>query len=220
MHVIILAAGQSKRFQAEGHIVPKPFIEIEWQGTILPMIEHVINTVPIGFVNVISAVPPGYKTTKGWFPIEKTKGPADTASQMLDRIEPSSCLIIDSDILNFTNDLDRLTWVDGCGVLVSRSANPAFSYVNDLERFIHIKEKQRISEYAVRGAYYVSEEVMSEFTTVLRDVISGYEEPYISHAFDLMGCEKFAIETTYTPIDWGTPHDVKISGARIMGKTS
>jgi hypothetical protein len=181
------------------------------------MIEHVINTVPIEFKNIISAVPVGRTASKGYFGIERSRGPADTALQVLDYIEPDSCLIMDSDILNFTNDLYILGHrTYGCGVLVCYSANPAFSYVDQLGAFNHIKEKERISGYAVRGAYYVSNPAIEEFKSTLELVVDGKEEPYISHAFDFMKCSKSAVETTYVPIDWSTPHDLKLSGARIV----
>jgi hypothetical protein len=43
------------------------------------------------------------------------------------------------------------------------------------------------------------------------------KEPYISHVFNQLTGEKIAKETTYQPIDWGTPLDVRLSGAHIVG---
>jgi hypothetical protein len=214
MLVIILAAGQSKRFQVEGYSIPKPFLKIEWRGMTLTMVDHVLQTIPWEYPYRI-AVPPGYASNLNHLVIRDTHGPAETAKKVLDFVKPDRCLILDSDILNFTNDLYRLTRIEGCGVLVSESANPAFSYVDNLGSFNHIKEKQRISDYAVRGAYYVSSRAMKDFMAVLDIIVNGKEEPYISRVFDLMGCDKRSIATTYTPVEWGTPRDIKISGAKI-----
>jgi hypothetical protein len=198
-------------------MTPKPFIDIMWQGTTMPMIEHVVHTVPWELIHVVAAVPPRYKCSRGWVQIVDTKGPAETTKKVLESIGPQSCLIMDSDILNSTNDLSLLTELrTGIGVLVSRSANPAFSYVDKLHNFSRIKEKERISEYAVRGAYFVAPDAVPQFMTILGEVCEGYSEPYLSHVFDLMICEKEAQQTLYTPIDWGTPRDVKLSGARIV----
>jgi hypothetical protein len=125
---------------------------------------------------------------------------------------------MDSDILNFTNDLYRLTRLEECGVLVSKNANPSFSYVSKLGIFNHIAEKKRISEYAVRGAYYISERNMIDFILALKAVVETQKEPYLSQVFDTMACTMKAIETSYTPVDWGTPRDVRISGAHIVSK--
>jgi len=218
MQVIILAAGQSHRFKEAGYSTPKPFLEIEWRGLVAPMVEHVRYTIPLEHLNDTRiAVPHGYRDLNK-IEIEHTNGPAETTFLMLKLLKPESCLILDSDILNFTNDLRGIMNLPGShiGVLVCRSANPAFSYVDSIEYFNLIKEKNRISEFAVRGAYYVGKDVMNEFMVALDAAATGQQEPYISHAFDLMGCKKMAIETTYIPTDWGTPHDVELSGARIV----
>jgi len=221
MQVIILAAGQSHRFKEAGYSISKPFLEIEWRGLVAPMLEHVRYTIPLEFKGVTVATLIGgspISSEVNIIGIENTKGPADTVRQVIEKIEPQSCLIMDSDILNFTNDLRGITNLPDSyiGVLVCRSNNPAFSYVDSIELFNVIKEKNRISEYAVRGAYFVGKDVMGEFTFALDAATTGQQEPFVSHAFDLMGCKKMAIETTYVPVDWGTPHDVELSGARII----
>jgi len=217
MLTIILAAGQSKRFQEEGYMVPKPFLRIEWRGRNLQMLDHVRYTLPREFTQLVCAVPEGYeKQMTECRAIVDTRGPADTALQMINRFEPVSCLILDADILNFTNDLYWLTHNKLPAVLVSKSANPAFSYVERLGHFRRVAEKHRISDYAVRGAYFVPDHAMVEFTMALEDILERDKEPYISHAFNNMITPKCAVETTYIPVDWGTPRDVLLSGARII----
>jgi dTDP-glucose pyrophosphorylase len=235
MHVIILAAGKSKRFQEEGYMIPKPFLNIEWRGTTMTMLGHVLNTIPSNIGEIFIAAPPQYYeqamesnlglTDAGLIeviPIEDTKGPAHTALRMLDITNPDSVMFLDADILNFTNDLGYL-YIDGffnsCRVLVSKSANPAFSYVDQLGIFTRIEEKKCISEYAVRGAYCIGPEIIEEFKEHLKTIVSEKSEPYISQAFNLINDEEYdknAILTTYTPIDWGTPRDIKLSGAQII----
>jgi NDP-sugar pyrophosphorylase family protein len=218
MHVIILAAGKSKRFQEEGYTIPKPCLNIEWRGRIAWMVYHVFFTIPVEFSLKTIAIPPGITNDPEdiHFSVSDTKGPADTAMQVINEVEPDSCLILDSDILNFTNDLRVLTNTTDIGVLVNSSANPAFSYVDSLNNFTSIREKQRISPYAVRGAYFVSKKAMKKFRFALENVVKSQREPFISHAIDLMDCTKYALETTYDPIDWGTPRDIKLSGAKIV----
>lgn len=225
MYVIILAAGQSKRFQEVGIEIPKPFLEIHWRGKSVYMLQHVINTIPLKFAEIHIAVPPKTEFRAPGihsYEISDTKGPAHTAYQMLsllgdyDTGAPSSYLILDCDVLNFTNDLERLSELDHSGVLVSWSANPAYSYVDKLGPFEHIEEKKRISEYAVRGAYFIHQSGLNEFINLSKLVIEAKQEPYLSHVFDAMQCEKRAVETSYLPVDWGTPRDIRISGAHIV----
>jgi NDP-sugar pyrophosphorylase family protein len=227
MYVIILAAGQSKRFLEAGIDIPKPFLEIVWRGTSVYMLQHVINTIPFKFAGVHIAVPPGteFKAPRVWSTeINETKGPADTALQMVSILGDydtgawDSYLILDCDILNTTNDLDKLSELNHSGVLVSRSANPAFSYVDKIGSFNHIEEKNRISEYAVQGAYFIHKSAYNEFVNLSKLIIEAKQEPYLSHVFDAMLSEKIALKTSYTPISWGTPRDLILSGARIATK--
>lgn len=230
MHVIILAAGQSHRFREAGYSVPKPFLEIEWHGLSVYMLQHVINTVPRCLDCEISiAVSPGYvfdaPRIKS-YPIEKTKGPAHTALQMMemlvDKPRWGGYLIIDSDILNFTNDLNKLVSQQRSAVLVKKSANPAYSYVDLLGKVGQIKEKERISVYAIQGAYFVPGFVQEEFMGISNQIIEKEQEPFISQVLNALlhhtnpVRQVLALETTYTPIDWGTPHDVELSGAKII----
>lgn len=225
MRVVILAAGQSRRFKDEGIMVPKPLLQIEWRGTILSMVEHVMKTVPMEYQNkIIIAVSPEFVAKISTLPIstsrlcivESTKGPAETALKTMQNLEPEATLIMDVDVLNYTNDLHRLTNLSRCGVLVSWSANPAFSYVDSVGVFKQIREKQRISEYAVRGAYFIPLESRFNFIGALEKVSGVIQEPYISQALGYMDEEKYAIQTSYTPLEWGTPRDIRISGAHIV----
>jgi hypothetical protein len=53
--------------------------------------------------------------------------------------------------------------------------------------------------------------------TIAETLVETMKEPYISHVFNQLTGEKIAKETTYQPIDWGTPLDVRLSGAHIVG---
>lgn len=222
MRVIILAAGESKRFQEEQYIVPKPFIMIDWRGFVHSMLGHILNTVPAQFESIAVGIPGGWmneavsiSSIPTYYEIQ-SKGPADTTFQVLKHVQPDDTLIMDVDVLNWTNDLYRLSKLPCCGVLTSWSANPSFSYVNQLGPFHTIAEKQRISEDAVRGAYYVPGGSRAKFMESLEKAILRAREPFISHAFNVLDDEKFALTTTYTPIEWGTPRDIRISGAHII----
>src|SRR5215469_3317603 len=111
MRAIILAAGLSRRFRDEGYMTPKPFLQIEWRGTIAMMLEHVINTIPMDF-SVAAAIPLGWlSSTKKishehnqivYSELGPTKGPADTALQMLELFKSDDTIFMDVDILNLT----------------------------------------------------------------------------------------------------------------------
>jgi dTDP-glucose pyrophosphorylase len=223
MRAVILAAGKSQRFRDAGYLQPKPFIKIDYRGLIQTMLDHVICTIPL-HIPVSVAIPKGYlaHTTKavahhtiGYHEIEKTTGPADTALQMMLHYGSEAILFMDADVINFTNDLHRLTTITSCGVLVSQSSNPSFSYVDRLGAFHRVVEKTKISDWAVRGAYYFPKEVMEQFVTGLGSVILRNSEPYLSHVFTHMDT-KYSVKTTYAPLEWGTPRDVKLSGAHIV----
>src|SRR5262245_47681586 len=93
IQIIILAAGQSRRFKDAGYMTPKPFLNIEWRNKTCKMVQHVIGTIPYVYHNnIIIATPPD------------SKGPADTVLKTMTHVE-HSCLILDCDILNHTNDL-------------------------------------------------------------------------------------------------------------------
>lgn len=226
MRVIILAAGKSQRFVAAGYTVPKPFLPIVWRGITRLMIIHVINSIPEQFTKLIVAVPPGHEKeiefhtpSPQCIEVEGTKGPAHTLQRVLHRLpDIESTLVMDSDVLNYHLDLFGLTKESVCSVLVSPSTDPSYSYVNKLGYFDNIVEKEVISEHAVRGAYYIPRLHMSEFMAVLDNVVEEEDEPYISHVFNSMQGLKYALQTTYMPIDWGTPEAVRMSGARIISK--
>jgi hypothetical protein len=198
---------------------------VDWRGRTQTMLEHVINTVPFQYKQITVALPSDLvKETKAlkvkFVPcvIGETKGPAQTALHTLMCLNEDSTLIMDVDVLNFTNDLHKLSLLAWCGVLVSWAANPAFSYVDKLGTFTRIVEKRRISEYAVRGAYFIPLNERKAFIHCLEETVRRQEEPFISHAFANMPSLKYAVKTTYTPYEWGTPRDVKLSGAHIVSK--
>jgi molybdopterin-guanine dinucleotide biosynthesis protein A len=227
MRVIILAAGQSRRFQQEGYTVPKPFLSIEWRGTTATMLEHVIATVPLGFPRTVVAVPKPYaERLEGaleltgrivrFVEVEYSRGPGHTALQVLEFLQLETTLFLDVDVLNCTNDLYRLVNSNSCGVLVAKSTDPACWYVDKIDRFNRIIEKERISSYAVQGAYFVPITQIPDLMLCLSAAIRIYEEPFLSHAFNQMMGSKLAVQTSYAPVDWGTPEKVRLSGAHII----
>ena len=224
MRVVILAAGQSKRFFEEGYTTPKPFLAIDYRSRIRTMLEHVICTIPFQF-NITIALSSGWAEQARKMPISRniacmdvgeTKGPGQSALVTLRELRPESILIMDVDVLNMTNDLFGLTLLSNPGVLVSWSANPSFSYVDKLGSFSKIEEKVRISEYAVRGAYFVPDSAYRTFITALEETVMDTSEPFISHVFNRITTTKTSMLTSYIPVEWGTPRDVKLSGAHII----
>jgi dTDP-glucose pyrophosphorylase len=235
MRVVILAAGQSKRFRDAGYITPKPFLRVKWRGSPMIMLDHVLHTLPLNLTGYASdcsitvGIPSdpvllSYTDTQyadneiKFVQIENSKGPADTALKIVEHLPPKSTLFLDVDVLNTSNDLELLMGMRCSGVLVSVSHNPAFSYVDRLGEFNIICEEERISDMAVQGAYYVYEHNMNEFIYAAKEVIDSVEEPYISHVFNECKFSKLSTFTTYNPIHWGTPQDLELSGARIISE--
>jgi hypothetical protein len=227
MRIVILAAGQSRRFQEAGFMTPKPFLNIEWRGCTQPMLKHILRSIPLQFTDVTIAIPTGwleiaqamvmnYEHVVKFKEISSSTGPAYTARQTLIGYEDDPVLFMDADIINHPNDLWVLCCLNCCGVLVSKCSNPAFSYVTNKGSFFHVKEKECISPYAVRGAYFVPRDQMKSFILWLNLTINNENEPFISHALNRIPGSKFALETTYDPVDWGTPLDIELSGARII----
>lgn len=225
MRAIILAAGQSKRFQEEGYRLPKQFLTINWRDRIDLMVNHIMLTVS-SIMDLVAVVPENYVTESigiglrllRVIKVGPTKGPAHTAKIAMDQLGyDENVLFMDSDVLNHPTDLFDLASLSISGVLVSESYNPNCSYVDKIDLFTRIKEKQQISEYAVRGAYFVHKYDMAEFAELLTDVVTGYEEPFLSHVFDKLSTDKMALKAIYPPIDWGTPEAVRDSGAIIIG---
>jgi dTDP-glucose pyrophosphorylase len=227
--VIVLAAGQSKRFAAVGITTPKQFLNIDWRGRVDLMVNHVLRSIPMVFDDIVVAVATdeyahlleksySYNNRIRYLEVGETKGPAHTVSIVLEHNpENKSTLIMDSDVLNYTNDLWNLCDKPCSGVLVHPSANPESSYVNKIGFFDDIMEKNRISEWAVRGAYFIHESHMSEFKRLLGIFMPEYNEPFISHVMTMMLDEdRYALECTYAPVDWGDPRMLKASGARII----
>jgi len=227
MRVVILAAGQSQRFQDAGYKKPKQFLDINWRGAIYPMLWHALFTVPLD-LDITVMVSQDYKVylkeQAYWANIRfvsldcKTTGPAHTAEFAMQEIGfNENTVFMDCDVLNHTNDIKVMSLLASNGVLVYPSNNPNYSYVNEIGDFTSIKEKECISEWAVRGAYSFSRHNMEEFKEVLGQVVSEINEPYLSHVLDRMSSNKVAFRALYPPVDWGTPDAIVNSGAKIMG---
>jgi hypothetical protein len=180
-------------------------------------INDVTIAVPEGYIDVIDSLPYADTYRVNCVTVSKTKGPAHTARIALDNsTHIASTLILDSDVLNYTNDLWFLGTLQYSGVLVHSSTSSAYSYVNKLGLFTKIIEKTPISEWAVRGAYFIHEKHMNEYIRIHDKLMPQYNELYISYIMYMMlNCEKYALECTYAPVDWGTPEAIEASGARI-----
>jgi len=185
-----------------------------------------LNSLPMSFNNIVAAIPPGYNHIMKFFnqsvpvqliELEGTKGPAHTLLEVIQRLPTKEAmLVLDVDVVNHHRDLYRLAQLAYCGVLVSYSANPMCSYVSNPGLFKQIKEKKPISDYAVRGAYWIPTNFVEVFETWLQMVVEKEKEPYISQVLARMSCEKFALQTIYEPVDFGTITDVKKSGAQVV----
>jgi len=224
MRVLILAAGQSQRFKELGFNIPKPFLPIGWRGHVATMLEHVINTVPEQYGDITIAISEDcvsrlrkLELMYSYVAVPKTNGPAHTALEAMRTFkEATSTMILDVDVLNTTNDLWLLGQITSPAVLVRESTNPLSSYVDKAGEFNEIAEKQRISKFAVQGAYYVPKAGFPQFLSRLEEAMQKTQEPYLSHALHLYQGKKFAVQVKYTPIEWGSPRDIRISGAHIM----
>lgn len=219
--IVVLSAGNSKRFKDAGIDTPKGLIKFNYLGqgdNEWTMIEHVLPEENCDYT-VVATDPAYHKYFEdNCTMIESTKGQADTLRQACEIITELSG---DRPILVLNNDVkiryplevfyEQCKWAD-VGVLVFESRNTAYSYVDNIPCFGAIYEKARMSNWAVAGAYYFKS--TKALAKAVHDQL--YEgEPHANGEYYLSGTMTFIEGTKLAVImeppqftNWGTPEDL------------
>ena len=202
MNIIIPLGGRGERFSKNGHIKPKPLIQI-FEKT---MIEYVIDNLECeqddkifiiynskldndGFSDFIKSK---YSTIHLIEITQNTKGAAETLFHGIGTIitrqytSNNKCLILDCDTFYTQNIVDIFKKVFTNAVFYTNNydTNPIYSYIKlgDENKIIDIKEKIKISDNANTGAYAFNdiEELWRYCKHVVDSNITFNNEPYTS----------------------------------------
>ena len=228
MNILILAAGDGRRFSSCGYKLPKPLIDVNG----MPMIVRAVNTLGIDgnyfFLirqdqytpELISCIASAKKNVTILTVNKTTEGAAASALLFERFIDNSEELIITNcdQIMNWDarTALLHLSNYDG-GVVTVTSQDPKHSYV-ELENDIAVKfaEKQVISNHALTGIHYWKHG--SDFVSSAKEMINCNDrapngEFYIAPTYNYMLKNKKRIGTVkisdkeFWPV--GTPADLE-----------
>ena len=233
MNIVVLMAGEGRRFKDAGYKRIKPFIKISERM----MIEHVLDGIGIENAKYILVVresffrdyPEELKHIKSKYNVsfspvrETTTGALSTALSVYDKIMPFEPVVfVDSDNLfdniEFANFLDFaiLSGSDAC-VLTYNSDNEKFSYVKldpNSGFVLEIAEKRVVSNMAIVGAYMFSSSILFQKSAVNTIIYPPKEkEYYMSCAYNtLIGMGGYVRNFQIDATKWkclGTPEQLR-----------
>lgn len=229
--IVILAAGQSKRFKDVGYTTPKPCLMIRSPRNTRSMLAHVIDSLPMKYwLNSADSIvvglpvgvdPPHDLATDNIVRIKKTKGQADTLLQIVKTLpETDSVLVMDCDtilneddvstVINLLNVFDVVT-------AVIDTFDPNMSRVDSVPFPTYFAEKEPISVHGIvgiRGFKSIGALKIALYATL--DICRVNEkEPYATTAMNLYKGKKFA-HTIHKFVDLGTPERVRNAGWEIL----
>jgi hypothetical protein len=224
--VIILAAGESKRFLDKGFKIPKPLLRIEYMGDTMSMLAHVQSNIPEG-LDILTVL------REGMYPpddirgevihIAETRGQAESLYRVISVMrEDRPILVHDCDMLLDVLDIHKLLdMLDHypVTVAVTETFDPNASRVDKIPYPDIFVEKQPISQWGIVGARgFASHKELTQCIEIeLRRNINTVDyEPYLSEAMNHFGGQPYALQIT-DYVDWGTPERILESGARIVG---
>ena len=235
--VLVPAAGESRRFREAGFKTPKPRLKVShgdlYGGAPRRMLHHVLSAVPDDSWPRLAALPAPDDPEdlrgiggEALYPLQvkKTKGQADTLRQMIRSLpardlDSTAILIVNCDVV-FRDPAD-LAWIvqrvmTGFTVasIVVESQDPAMSYAYPFPCPQKFVEKQLVGRHAMAGAW-----AFANATRLLRALdwacCQGSTEPYLSHAMNRIHGPKIShLVEREKYLDWGTPANLKLSGAR------
>ena len=225
--VIILAAGQSRRFLEEGYRLPKPLIRLRSKdGAECSMLSHVEDSLPVGFKNVVAVLNQNVFSPKDFvgqkFFIKETQGQADTAHQAMKAInEDQKVLLLDCDMILDAVDLlaiaSSLNFYD-VSVAVTETFDPNASRVDQVPYPSMFAEKEPISQWGIVSARGFKSSKGLE--AVLNHALGkGGMDISLSNALNYYHGSKYAhVIKNYA--DLGTPQRIEQSGWKILDKKS
>lgn len=223
---IILAAGQSKRFQDRGFKTPKPLLEIDYMDYSASMLAHVQRHIPEG-MEILTVLREGMDPPNdirgGVIHITETRGQAESLYRVISVMrEDRPILVHDCDMLLDVLDIHLLmNKLDHypITVAVTETFDPNASRVDKIPFPDLFVEKQPISRWGIIGArgFDSHKELTKCIEIELRRNINTVDyEPYLSEAMNHFGGQPYALQIT-DYVDWGTPERIIESGAIIIG---
>lgn len=215
-HVLIPAAGESSRFVAAGYRGPKAALEITLGGVRQRMIDHVVSRLPEGMIPVLVIRPEHQSALCGFDQIildGPTRGQSETVLKGLRDREP--ILIHNCDVL--IGGLHRMLWhVNSPAIALHKDKSngpPSFSYVDDPLLPARFREKERISNWAVSGAWWFPNSDLLRMACELQLLhAEPGEECYLSGALDEFIVMR-GVHCDFT--DLGTPEAIAAAGGVI-----
>lgn len=222
LHLLIPAAGDSRRFREAGFIGPKGLIHMVWKGRRGTMISHVIDSVGVTLNTIIGVSPESAPFFEDRLPIYErcivynSQGQASTVVAMTDRLHKNDEILV----VNCDNAFDdcapmrmvlqarRLEAV--AATLVFKATGNRYGYVDTAPFFTYGEEKNPISEHALAGAFYFR--TVDEFQSAWLSYISGGQlgETYLSGMFKYMVGRKLAVKIAPHQLhEWGTPQTLR-----------
>lgn len=224
--VVILAAGESRRFKEAGYSLPKPLLRLKNpKGEEGRMIDHLVAEFPDWlFASVIVALPKG--TSPGTLGsrimyIEHTTGQADSAYQIVKTLpDNNNVILLDCDMILNIKDillLIEMIKIYDVSIAVAETFDPNSSRVDQIPFPTRFVEKENISQYGIVGARCFKNAKL--LTHALKKTLERCEEkhvePYLSLAINYYPGIKFAhLITEY--VDLGTPQRIKEAGWEIL----
>lgn len=222
LHLLIPAAGESKRFSDAGFAGPKGLLEIEWRGHRATMLEHVIGSVGAILPTVIG-IREADKTlfhermpTHVYKTIEGSSGQAHTV-QMMSHVcgANDEMLVINSDNafdhalpMHMVNRARRMH--ASISALVFNADHERYGFVDNYPFFDVGAEKVPISNYALAGAFYFKSGYA--FRSAWNSLINTpfvQAERYLSDMFRFFLDPKLAVLINRSHLhEWGTPESL------------
>jgi len=207
MNIIIPLGGKGERFNKEGFDKPKPLIKIFNKE----MIFYVLNNLKLTIEDKIfityrkdldiykfSAIIKNKYPNIHLIPIDyQTSGAVETIYYGLNKIKDISklntCVLLDCDTF-YTDDILGIIRENNYKNIVfytkKINENPIYSYIelDENNKIINIKEKQKISSNANTGCYVFEDinELLNNCKYVLDNKINFNGEPYTSCVIDIM----------------------------------
>ncbi len=194
-------AGEGKRFQEAGYLLPKPFIDMNGSTMIARVMRSITPSQPHRWTLLDRAA------------VGRTEGAIDTLLHAQATVPAHHPVLVANCDQIIDTSIDHFIWccTPHVGVMTFTSQNPAHSYVqtDDIGWMTNIAEKEVISSRAVVGVYYFPTALLL-FDYCQRVMDAGTDrlngEYYLSAALKLMLEDKVPMVGVHT--DPGTVHMV------------
>ncbi len=227
--LVILAAGRGSRFVKDGHVLPKPLIQLRGRPFFWWATESVRRRVPLRelvFVvlkehiqdfKIDQVIREHYPNARLVTVDAVTRGAAESAHIALRTIEsPGPVAINDCDHAFITEDLprtvDALNHGTEAAVVSFRSDSPAYSYaqLNAAGQVCATVEKQVVSPHAIAGCYFFASAQRYAERFAHYQAHCPYNELFLSGIFNLIAEQGQIIELIELAqhCSFGTPEEL------------